>query len=61
MGDEKFFQLLIEYEKLLTNSSVPIETSRFVQMAVNIYGVSLEWFFNQWGKNEWIAAFTAMK
>lgn len=50
MGDEKFFQLLIEYERLLTNSSMPIETSRFVQIVGNIYGESLEWFFNQWEK-----------
>jgi transglutaminase-like putative cysteine protease len=50
MGDKKFFQLIIEYERLLTNSSVPIETDRFIQMASNIYGESLEWFFNQWEK-----------
>ncbi len=50
MGDEKFLQLSIEYERLLTNSSIPIETSRFIKMASNIYGESLEWFFDQWKK-----------
>jgi transglutaminase-like putative cysteine protease len=50
MGDEKFLQLSIGYERLLTNSSTPIETSQFIQMAGNIYGESLEWFFNQWEK-----------
>ena len=50
MGDEKFFQLIVEYERLLTNSSVPIETDRFIQMASNIYGGKLEWFFTQWEK-----------
>ncbi|MCK4826269.1 hypothetical protein KA005_61575, partial [bacterium] len=50
MGDEKFFQLLTEYERLLTNSSMDIETSWFIQIADNIYGESLEWFFNQWEK-----------
>jgi transglutaminase-like putative cysteine protease len=50
MGDEKFFRLSREYEILLTNSSTPIETSQFIQMAGYIYGESLEWFFNQWEK-----------
>lgn len=50
MGEEKFSQLSTEYEILLANSSMPIETSRFIQMADNIYGEPLEWFFEQWGK-----------
>ncbi len=50
MGDEKFSQLSKEYEELRTNSSRPVETSRFIQMAGNIYGESLEWFFKQWEK-----------
>jgi len=51
MGDEKFFKLLTEYERLLANSPIPIQTGRFVQMAGNIYGESLEWFFDQWEKS----------
>jgi hypothetical protein len=50
IGDDKFSQLMSEYEKLLENSSVPIETDRFIHMAGNIKGENLEWFFNQWEK-----------
>jgi len=50
MGDEKFFQLIKEFEILLTNSTMPVETDRFIQMAGKIYGENLEWFFNQWEK-----------
>ena len=50
MGEEKFSQLSKEYEILLANSSMPIETSRFIQMADDIYGEPLEWFFEQWEK-----------
>jgi transglutaminase-like putative cysteine protease len=50
MGDHKFSQLMSEYEKLLTNSSAPIETDRFIHMAGNIQGENLEWFFSQWEK-----------
>jgi len=50
MGDEKFLQLITEYERLLINSPVPIQTDRFIQMAGDIYGESLEWFFGQWEK-----------
>jgi transglutaminase-like putative cysteine protease len=52
MGGEKFDQLLTEYEGLLANSSEPIQTDRFIQMAGNIYGESLEWFFDQWEKSK---------
>ncbi len=54
MGDEKYFQLLAEYERLLTNSPVPIQTNRFIQMVDNINGESLEWFFDQWEKSNGI-------
>jgi transglutaminase-like putative cysteine protease len=50
MGDKKFTQLLKEYEKLRTNSFRTVETYRFIQIAGNIYGESLEWFFSQWEK-----------
>ena len=52
MGVEKFNRLLNEYEKLIANSTIPIQTNRFVQMSENIYGESLDWFFNQWKKSK---------
>jgi hypothetical protein len=51
IGAEKFNQLTKEYESLIVNSTKPVQTSRFIQMAENIYGESLEWFFDQWQKS----------
>jgi transglutaminase-like putative cysteine protease len=50
LGDEKYLHLLKEYEILRGNPPEPVETARFVQVAGNIYGESLEWFFDQWKK-----------
>ena len=51
MGAEKFSRLTKEYESLISNTTRPVQTSRFIQMAENIYGESLEWFFDQWQKS----------
>ncbi len=51
LGDENYFQLLTDYEKLLVNSSEPIETEHFIQMVENKKGESMEWFFDQWKKS----------
>ncbi|MEA1886212.1 MAG: transglutaminase domain-containing protein [Bacteroidota bacterium] len=52
IGAEKFNRLTKEYESLIVNSNKPIQTGRFIQMAENIYGESLEWFFDQWEKSK---------
>ncbi|MDT8402442.1 MAG: transglutaminase domain-containing protein [Bacteroidales bacterium] len=51
MGAEKFSRLTKEYESLILNTTRPVQTSRFIQMAENIHGDSLEWFFDQWQKS----------
>jgi|GEM_PF-1891229 len=50
LGDEKFSQLLKEYEILRGDPPESVETDRFVQIAGKIHGESLEWFFGQWKK-----------
>lgn len=50
LGDEKFSRLSKEYDILRGNPPGPIETVRFVRLADEIYGESLEWFFDQWEK-----------
>jgi transglutaminase-like putative cysteine protease len=50
LGDERFSRLLKEYEILRGYPPSPVETARFVQLAGNIYGELLEWFFDQWKK-----------
>jgi hypothetical protein len=50
LGDEKFLQLLKEYEILRGDPPEPVEADRFVQIAGKIHGESLEWFFDQWKK-----------
>lgn len=48
MGDEKFRQLVTEYldERARTSESMP--TSRFIDLAEELHGGSLAWFFEQW-------------
>ena len=48
LGDEKFFKLVDIYMDLRQKSNQPVSTTRFRKLAEDIYGESLDWFFNQW-------------
>jgi len=48
MGDEKFFKLADTYVNLRQRSGEAVPTRRFQQLAEDIYGAPLDWFFNQW-------------
>jgi hypothetical protein len=48
LGDKKFFKLVDRYEKLRQKHNKAVPTSRFQELAEDIYGASLDWFFNQW-------------
>jgi len=47
-GDEAFFEIFQNYEKLRAKSGEPVPTRRFRKIAEEIHGESLDWFFNQW-------------
>ncbi len=48
LGDEKFFKLVNTYEDLRQKSNQPVSTTRFQELAEDVYGEPLDWFFNQW-------------
>lgn len=48
LGDERFFKLVDTYVKLREKSGQPIPTRRFQELAEDVYGQSLDWFFKQW-------------
>lgn len=48
LGDETFFQLVKTYVDLRQKSGQAVPTSRFQELAEDISGQSLDWFFNQW-------------
>lgn len=48
VGDEGFYRLAAEYQDQRTRASQPIPTSHFVEMAKELYGAPLAWFFEQW-------------
>jgi len=48
LGDEKFFKLVDTYVDLRQKSNQPISTARFRELAEDVYGEPLDWFFNQW-------------
>ena len=48
LGDEKFFSLVSRYIELRQKSGQAVPTSRFQELAEDISGQSLGWFFNQW-------------
>ncbi len=53
MGQEKFSQLGDAYLALRLESGRPVPTSRFQELAENISGEALGWFFEQWvNRNE---------
>ena len=51
LGDEKFSRLTNAYQTLRQKSGHAVPTSRFQELAQDIYGEPLGWFFNQWVKN----------
>jgi transglutaminase-like putative cysteine protease len=48
LGDEKFLTLVSRYIELRQKSGQAVPTSRFQELAEDISGQSLGWFFNQW-------------
>ena len=48
LGDEKFFNLVDTYVALRQESNQAVSTARFQELAEDIYGEPLDWFFNQW-------------
>jgi len=48
LGDEKFFTLVSRYIELRQKSGQAVPTNRFQELAENISGQSLDWFFDQW-------------
>jgi transglutaminase-like putative cysteine protease len=48
LGDEKFFTLVSRYIELRQKSGQAVPTSRFQELAEDISGQSLGWFFKQW-------------
>lgn len=48
VGNDKFVRIFESYIKLRTTSGKPVPTKRFQKIAEEIYGKSLDWFFEQW-------------
>ena len=48
LGDEKFSKLTNAYLALRKNVGRPVTPSRFQELAEDIYGEPLGWFFDQW-------------
>ena len=48
LGDERFFRLIKTYVDLRQKSGQAVTTSRFQELAEDIYGEPLGWFFSQW-------------
>jgi hypothetical protein len=54
LSDEKYFKLIDTYVKLRQESKQAVSTSHFKELAEDIYGKPLDWFFKQWIDNtEW--------
>ena len=48
LGDERFFKLVAKYEDLRQKSNQEVSTTRFQELAEDVYGEPMDWFFNQW-------------
>jgi len=48
LGDERFFKLVKTYVDLRQKSHQAVSTTRFQELAEDVYGEPLDWFFNQW-------------
>jgi len=48
LGDEKFFKLVDTYVDLRQKSNQAVSTTRFQELAEDVYGEPLDWFFKQW-------------
>ena len=48
LGDERFFRLVKTYVDLRQKSCQAVPTSRFQELAKDVYGEPLGWFFSQW-------------
>ena len=50
VGDKKFFDIYDTYIDLRIRSGELVSTDHFQQIAEEIYGQPLDWFFNQWSE-----------
>ncbi len=48
LGDESFFKLVDTYVDLRQKFNQAVSTTRFQELAEDVYGEPLDWFFNQW-------------
>jgi len=48
LGDERFSKLVDTYVDLRQKSNQAVSTTRFQELAEDVYGERLDWFFNQW-------------
>ncbi len=48
LGDERFFKLVKTYVDLRQKFNQPVSTTRFQELAEDVYGAPLDWFFDQW-------------
>ena len=48
LGDDSYFKLVERYMDLRQTSHQAVSTRRFQELAEEIHGHSLEWFFHQW-------------
>ncbi|MFH0960855.1 MAG: transglutaminase domain-containing protein, partial [Pseudomonadota bacterium] len=48
LSDERFFKLLDTYVDLRQKSNQAVSTTHFQELAEDVYGEPLDWFFNQW-------------
>jgi transglutaminase-like putative cysteine protease len=46
--DEKFSDIVNSYQDMCESSSEPVPTARFQKVAAEVYGQSLNWFWDQW-------------
>jgi transglutaminase-like putative cysteine protease len=48
VGDENFFNIFDTYTNLRVASGAPVSTDQFKKIVEDVYGKSLDWFFEQW-------------
>jgi cytohesin len=48
VGDKRFFEIVEIYTNLRVKSGEPVSTAHFQEIAEDVYGQPLGWFFKQW-------------
>ena len=52
LGDKKFFEVVRTYLQLRTSGNEPVPTSRFKEIAEQVHGSNLDWFFSRWASSD---------